>query len=128
MEKTEELTALLDNLGKIAADTMEVAKLISDASQKTLDIVSALKSAPETAEEPKPKKKKEPAPKETPEPAPKEEKIDKAEVRKILAAAADKHRAEVKALLTKYGADNLTQLAPEHYAAIIADAEELVDA
>ena len=48
------------------------------------------------------------------------------EVRAALSAkAADGKREEVKALLGKYGAAQLSAIQPEHYAALLADAEGL---
>ncbi len=48
------------------------------------------------------------------------------EVRAILAEKSRAgHTAEIKALLQKYGADKLSAIAPEHYAALVADAEVL---
>ena len=50
----------------------------------------------------------------------------KEEVRQLLAKLAGSgHRDEVKALLTKYNAENLATLDPTHYAAIMADAEAI---
>jgi hypothetical protein len=47
----------------------------------------------------------------------------------VRAALAEKsragHTAEVRALLDKYGAAKLSELAPEHYAALLAEAEVL---
>lgn len=48
------------------------------------------------------------------------------DVRGILADKSRKgHTAAVKDLLRKYGADKLSDLAPENYAAIVADVEAL---
>ena len=48
----------------------------------------------------------------------------KEDVRGILASKSAKgHGKEVKALLSKYGADKLSTLSPEHYAAVVAEAE-----
>lgn len=52
----------------------------------------------------------------------------KTDVRQCLSGLAESHREDVKALLNKYGASNLTQLDESHYADIMADAEELKDA
>ncbi len=125
MEGNKDLTAVLDEIREIAADMGKAAGMLAGASGRALEIISALERPAETdrgeADPVKPQRG------EPPEPAPGKV-ITKAEVRKVLAAAADGHRAEVKALLTKYGADNLTRLDPAHYAAIMADAEGLMDA
>jgi len=141
-----ELANVLNDGIEIFTDVMGIADLISKSARTAVRIIGAVRTIfdiPDEAvpfpEEPKkaaaPKKKK-PAPKPEPvaepepepEEAPAEKEYSKAEVRKYLAGVAEGHRAEIKALLTKYGADNLTQLDPTHYAAIMADAEEIADA
>lgn len=53
----------------------------------------------------------------------------KEEVRGILASKSAKgHGNDVKALLSKYGADKLSTLIPEHYAAVVAEAEVIGNA
>ena len=56
----------------------------------------------------------------------KEKTLSLTEVRKIL---ADKSRAgftaEIKQILTKHGAEKLSEIAPEKYAALVADVEVL---
>ena len=48
------------------------------------------------------------------------------QVRGVLAAkSAAGHRADVQALIHKYGADKLSTVNPDHYAALMADAEAL---
>ena len=50
----------------------------------------------------------------------------KEEVRGILAGKSTKgYGKEVKALLSKYGADKLSTLNPKHYAAVAAEAEDI---
>ena len=67
------------------------------------------------------------------EPLPKEETATKSyskeDVRGILAGKSAKgHGKEVKALLSKYGADKLSTLSPEHYAAVVTEAEVIGNA
>lgn len=67
------------------------------------------------------------------EPLPKEEaatkNYSKEDVRGILASKSSKgYGKEVKALLSKYGADKLSTLSPEHYAAVVAEAEVIGNA
>ena len=63
----------------------------------------------------------EPAPEQQPEKA-----YSFTDVRGILADKSRQgHTVAVKDLLRKYGADKLSDLAPENYAAIVADAEAL---
>lgn len=49
------------------------------------------------------------------------------DVRGIMARlSSNKNKEEAKALLTKYGADRLSAVKPEDYAALVADAEALL--
>jgi len=58
--------------------------------------------------------------------APEEKKIELTDVRKLLAEKSrDGFTSDVKALLEKYGAAKLSQLDPEHYEAVMAEAEVL---
>lgn len=55
-----------------------------------------------------------------------EKTYSKEDVRGILAGESAKgYGKEVKALLSKYGADKFSTLSPEHYAAVVAVAEEI---
>lgn len=47
---------------------------------------------------------------------------------KLILAAQAGFSAEVKALITKYGADRLSAVAPFHYAALLKDAEGIGEA
>ena len=44
---------------------------------------------------------------------------------KLILAAQAGFSAEVKALITKYGADRLSAVAPSHYAALLAEADAI---
>ena len=63
---------------------------------------------------------------EEPAEAPTQQKVTLETVRAVL---ADKSRqgftAQIRTLLQKYGAPKLSQVAPEHYAALLAEAEVL---
>ncbi len=147
MVKKKELSTILNDAADIVSAIRSAADTISDASKKTLEVISAVKAlygvpdnpADAAGEKPEkagtPKKEEAPTPEAAenarPEPRPEahaEKTYTKADVRKFLAGVAGKHRKEVKGLLKKYGADTLTQLDEKHYAAIMADAEELADA
>ena len=57
-------------------------------------------------------------------PAPKPVSLEK--VRAVLAEkSVQGKRKEVQTLIIKYGAERLSDIAPEHYASLLADAEEL---
>ncbi len=48
------------------------------------------------------------------------------EVRTVLAKlSVEGHSAAVKSLITKFGADKLSELAPEYYAALLKEAEKI---
>lgn len=147
MVKKKELSTILNDAADVVSAIKAAADTISDASKKTLKVISAARTLYDIPDDPAdtagekpekagtPKKKETPAPepekKAGPEPAqetPTEKAYTKADVRKFLAGVAGGHRREVKELLKKYGADTLTQLDEKHYAAIMADAEELADA
>ena len=63
-----------------------------------------------------------------------EHNTDSAETQKQLtleevrAVCAEKSRAEVKAIITKHGADKLSAIKPEEYAAVLAEVEVLGNA
>lgn len=86
--------------------------------------ITALLSAEETPHpEPKPAKRKKAD--EQPEPKP----LTFEEVRAVLAEKSRSgHTAEVKALLTKYGADKLSALDPSKYAKLLSEVEVLGNA
>ena len=72
------------------------------------------------------KPEEQPAPEKQSEPARPEKVYSFTDVRGILADKSRQgHTAAVKDLLRKYGADKLSDLAPENYAAIVADVEAL---
>lgn len=141
MGRMKELSMILEDSIEVVTDVITAADMLSAAAKKSLLVISAvweLFSIPndlETAEdELEPLKKAAPAKKKEPVKAveaevsaePTEKTYTKEEVRKFLAGVSNSgHRDDVKALLVKYGADNLTQLDPTHYADIVADAEAI---
>jgi len=69
---------------------------------------------------------------ETPAPEPQPEAKPTITLEKVRAVLADKsragHTAEVRALLEKQGATKLSQVDPQHYEAILKEAEGIADA
>ena len=132
-----DLAMVLNDVLEIVADLLEVNSTVQKILIKVPPIVGVIRNTFDIPDEPIPfpeeekpkkvstKKKAEPKPEEA---APETKTYTKVEVRKYLAKVADQHREEVKALLNKYGADNLTQLDESHYADIMADAEEIENA
>jgi hypothetical protein len=67
-----------------------------------------------------------PEPQQAAAPPPKEPVLTEADVRKVLAGKSkDGFTKEVKELLSKYGTKMISELDTAHYAAVIAEAEEI---
>ena len=121
MGKVSELSMLVDELKKCGETLIGISEGLADMFSGTAEEKKpAKKVAPKkkTAEEPKP------------EPQPKEEK--QLSLEDVRAVCADKSRkgftAEVKAILTKHGADKLSEVDPTEYKALLAEVEVLGNA
>lgn len=138
MGKMKELSTVLDEIvtcgetlvqgAEKLRDMMEIIDGLAECGKTLISSGRALKEYfSEPAEEPA--KKKAPAKKKQ-EPEPEAEiTITKEDVRKVLSEVSQAgHRAEVIALLKKYGVGNITNLDAKDYAAVIAEAEELKNA
>lgn len=143
MGKMKELSTVLDEIvtcgetlvqgAEKLRDMMEIIDSLAECGKTLISSGKALREYfSEPAEEPV--KKKAPAKKkQEPEPEAEEKPIEiaitKEDVRKVLSKVSQAgHRAEVIALLKKYGAGNITNLDAKDYAAVIAEAEELKNA
>ena len=120
MGKVSELSMLALELKKCGEALIGISEGLANMFSGTAEEkVPAKKAAPKkkTAEEPK-------------EPQPKEEKPLTLE--DVRAVCADKSRkgftAEVKAILTKHGADKLSEVDPAEYKALLAEVEVLGNA
>lgn len=106
---------------------MDKMKLIVDAAQRLMKVAEDLRSLSDSvqavcelvteglSEEPKafPEKKKEPV-------------ISLEKVRGVLASKSQAgYTAEVRAIVSKYGASRLSDMDPKDYAAVLKDAEEI---
>lgn len=113
----------MSNLELVLDEMIEAGqKMIEAASELKAIFSSTAPAEKEMSPEPVKEKTKE-AP--TAEPEPKQYTFQ--EVRGIMATLAAKNRkAEAKALLTRYGADRLSAVREEDYAALVADAEVLL--
>lgn len=139
MGKMKELAMVLDDVVEIGTEVAEAAKALMVAGEKLAKVASVIRDSFSSTEEPEQKtaattKKKETAPDTEPETEqpkdevsePTEKTYTKEEVRKFLAGLANSgHREEVKALIIKHGADNLTRLDPKEYSAVMAEAEAI---
>ncbi|MGN9174002.1 DNA ligase [Lachnospiraceae bacterium HCP1S3_A8] len=121
MSKMNELSQALDEMIACGEGMIKAANAIKD-------IFSSTEEAPEETKT-KPAKKVTKAPEtakadEAPEPI-----YTKEDVRAVLASkAAAGYKKEVKELLEKYGAQQLKQVNPDDYAAILKEAEVIGNA
>lgn len=116
MSKVNDVAAVIEKIEKCSESLSVISEQMNFIAKTTAEILAELKKdLGKTA--PKVEKKQEPV---------KEKALSLTEVRKIL---AEKSRAgftaEVKQLLLKHGAEKLSEIAPEKYAALVADVEVL---
>lgn len=120
---------------KLALDVVSDLKSLAESIET---LVHAMESNEVANEEPTKKKSKAKAKVEEPETkepevgeapveeVPEEKPITLEEVRAAMAdKSRDGHREAVKAIITKYGANNLSSLDPKHYAAALKEVGEL---
>ena len=122
MSKMSELALVIDEMITCGEGIIKATKELTDCGERLIQTAKKLRAlfSTEAPQTPKALEKKNEAPK-------KEEKTyTKEDVRGILVGKSAKgYGKEVKALLSKYGSDKLSTLSPEHYAAVVADAEEI---
>lgn len=100
MSKHSLLLAVADDLRRLADSLQAVSGTMTDAA------------APETSP--------------IPYPAPETPVVTLEQVRAVLAEKSqDGKLVEVRALISKYGAKKLSEVDPQHYPALLADAKEL---
>lgn len=123
---------------KLALDVVSDLKSLAESIETLVRAMEANEAAP-TNEEPTKKKSKAKAKVEEPEPEAEVAEVEEAPIEEpeekqptleeVRAAMADKsrdgHREAVKAIITKYGAGNLSSLDPKHYAAALKEVGEL---
>ena len=114
---------------KLALDVVSDLKSLAESIET---LVHAMESNEVANEEPTKKKSKTKAKVEEPEVGeasveePEEKQPTLEEVRAAMAdISRDGHREAVKAIITKYGANNLSSLDPKHYAAALKEVGEL---
>lgn len=114
----------VSELSMLALELKKCGEALIGISEGLADMCSG------TAEEKLPAKKAAPKKKTAEEPKPEEEKPLTLE--DVRAVCADKSRkgftAEVKAILTKHGADKLSEVDPAEYKALLAEVEVLGNA
>ena len=123
---------------KLALDVVSDLKSLAESIETLVHAMESNEVANEADEEPTKKKskaKQKEEESETKEPEIKEPEVEEVPEEKqptleeVRAAMADKsrdgHREAVKAIITKYGANNLSSLDPKHYAAALEEVGEL---
>lgn len=109
MSKMSRLAAELNELKHCGETLISIAETLTE-------LFSAFSDEPEA----------QPVPEAKPEPVKPEKTYSFTDVRGILADKSRQgHTVAVKDLLRKYGAEKLSDLAPEYFAAIVADVEAL---
>lgn len=121
---------------KLALDVVSDLKSLAESIETLVHAMESNETVPANEE---PTKKKSKAKAKVEESEPEVEEAEEAEVdepeekqptlEEVRAAMADKsrdgHREAVKAIITKYGAGNLSSLDPKHYAAALKEVGEL---
>ena len=117
---------------KLALDVVSDLKSLAESIET---LVHAMESNEPNLENEEPTKKKSKAKAKVEEPETKEPEVEEVPEEKqptleeVRAAMADKsrdgHREAVKAIITKYGANNLSSLDTKHYAAALKEVGEL---
>ena len=116
---------------KLALDVVSDLKSLAESIETLVRAMEANEVAPTNEE---PVKKKSRAKRKEEEPEVGEASVEEPEekqptLEEVRAAMADKsrdgHREAVKAIITKYGANNLSSLDPKHYAAALKEVGEL---
>jgi hypothetical protein len=117
---------------KLALDVVSDLKSLAESIETLVHAMESNEVANEANEEPTKKKSKAKAKVEEPEVGeasveePEEKQPTLEEVRAAMAdKSRDGHREAVKAIITKYGANNLSSLDPKHYAAALKEVGEL---
>lgn len=110
MSQMKELSSYLDELRKAGKSIVEIATNLMEAGQAVLNIADLLNTLFGKKEE-----------------TPTEEKvIEFTDVRaKLAEKSREGHTDEIKALLKKYGADRLSDIKPDDYAALMSEVEVL---
>lgn len=120
MGKMKELSQTLDDMIRAGEDLIQAANELKAYFSDTAEATSAA-AAPVKTESAAPVNKT--AAKKA---APETKQIELTDVRKLLAEKSrDGFTSDVKALLKKYGAAKLSQLDPDHYEAVMTEAEVL---
>ena len=111
---------------KSLAGSIETLVRAMESNEPNLENEVAKEPVKETKKRTKTKPTPEPVNDEPEDQAPEEKQPTLEEVRAAMAdKSRDGHREAVKAIITKYGANNLSSLDPKHYAAALKEVGEL---
>lgn len=123
MGKIKLLLDVVSDLHSLA-DSLQAVADVMVQNESAVDMAAEEKAEPEKKADTKPAGKA--AGKKKAAAEPEEQPLTLEEVRAVLAEKSRAgHTAEVKALLTKHGADKLSDIDPAEYPALLADAEVL---
>lgn len=124
MSKMSELALIIDEMITCGEGIVKATKELTACGERMIQSAKKLRELFSTENLPEPKALA--ANEDLPAKEAPVKTYSKEEVRGILAGKSAKgYGKEVKALLSKYGADKLSTLSPEHYAAVVAEAEEI---
>jgi hypothetical protein len=111
---------------KSLAESIETLVHAMESNEPNLENEVAKEPVKETKKRTKTKPTPEPVKDEPEDQAPEEKQPTLEEVRAAMAdKSRDGHREAVKAIITKYGANNLSSLDPKYYAAALKEVGEL---
>ena len=135
MSKVKNYAMTLDEIIEAGEELVASYKKTASTAEIILNAVKELKelfssAAPAAIPQQAPvTKEPTPVPKSEPAPAAEAKTYSFQEVRGIMAGLSGKgKKAEAKNLLQKYGASRLSEIKPEDYAALVADAEVIANA
>ena len=126
MSRIKLLLDVVQDIRSLADSLQAVAEAMQQNEPEQTDAPAEGSPDPKAEKKNTGKKAAKPAAKAEPESEPEEKALTLEEVRAVLAEKSRAgHTAEVKALLTKHGADKLSDIDPAQYPALLADAEVL---
>ena len=111
---------------KLALDVVSDLRSLAGSIETLVQAMEEYEPMTSNEPEKETKKKTKQATKKDVKKAPKEKQPTLEEIRAVMAdKSRDGHREAVKAIITKYGANNLSSLEPKHYAAALKEAGDL---
>ncbi|EGK59216.1 hypothetical protein HMPREF9081_1720 [Centipeda periodontii DSM 2778] len=126
MDKMQEISAVIEGIAECGNGLLKISETLRRYFNVNAEDEPKKKSPAKKKAEPP---KEEIPPVEEQAPTPKEPEYTKEYVRKLLADIANNgQREKVKEIINKHGANSLSAVDPGEYAAIVAEAEVLLNA